>query len=72
MKLLTPRRRLAPATEMSDRDQRLIWRITALLLDYPTTQTFAIVDELRSAAEQLPISVRTTVLDFLGISKPRI
>jgi nitrate reductase molybdenum cofactor assembly chaperone NarJ/NarW len=63
VKLLS--RKLATAAEMSDRDQCLVWRIAALLLDYPSTQTIAMTDQLTSAAEQLPASVRTPLLDFL-------
>jgi nitrate reductase molybdenum cofactor assembly chaperone NarJ/NarW len=66
VKLLTLSRRQASAAELSERDQRLIWRIAALLLDYPTAQTIAMSDQLVCAAEQLPASVRSAVLDFLG------
>lgn len=65
MKLLTLSRRQTPSAELSERDQRLIWRIAALLLDYPTVQTIAMADELVAAAEQLPEAVQRSLLDFV-------
>ncbi|MFE3289978.1 nitrate reductase molybdenum cofactor assembly chaperone [Rhodococcus sp. NPDC059234] len=35
---------------LSERDQRLVWRIAALLLDYPTEQTLGMLRDLRDAA----------------------
>jgi nitrate reductase molybdenum cofactor assembly chaperone NarJ/NarW len=58
-------RKLATAAELSERDQSLVWRVAALLLDYPSTQTIAMTDQLISAAAQLPASVHTPLLDFL-------
>lgn len=39
---------------LAQRDQRLVWRIAALLLDYPTQQTFDLLDDLGAAAATLP------------------
>lgn len=39
---------------LTQRDQRLVWRIAALLLDYPTQQTFGLLDDLSAAASTLP------------------
>jgi nitrate reductase delta subunit len=50
---------------VSEHDQRLLWRIAALLLDYPSAQTLAITDQLTAAAMELPASLGTPVLDFL-------
>lgn len=61
MKLLTRRAR----TDVPAHQQRLVWRIAALLLDYPSTETFALVDQLSTAAGQLPESARKPVIDFL-------
>ena len=65
MKLLSLGRRTATGPDLTDHQQRLTWRITALLLDYPTAQTCAILDELASAAEELIEPIRTEVTDFL-------
>jgi nitrate reductase molybdenum cofactor assembly chaperone NarJ/NarW len=65
MKTLTLNRRPTRGVTMSDRDRRLLWRIAALLLDYPTAQTLAMSDQLASAATQLPDAVGRPILDFL-------
>ncbi|MBL1076319.1 nitrate reductase molybdenum cofactor assembly chaperone [Nocardia sp. 2] len=58
MSLLKLRRRPEPAVALSERDRRLVWRIAALLLDYPGEQTLAMLDELASAIAELPATVR--------------
>lgn len=40
--------------ELAQRDQRVVWRIAALLLDYPSKQTLDMLDELHRAALSLP------------------
>lgn len=52
-KLRLARKPAAPEL-LSETDQRLVWRIAALLLDYPTEQTIGMLDQLRSAAKELP------------------
>jgi len=47
------------------RDQRLLWRIAALLLDYPSADTLAMTDQLITAAGELPDSVREPLLHVL-------
>ncbi|MGH3431470.1 MAG: nitrate reductase molybdenum cofactor assembly chaperone [Thermocrispum sp.] len=42
-------RRAAEPT-LTERDQRVVWRIAALLLDYPAESTLAMLDDLRAAA----------------------
>jgi nitrate reductase molybdenum cofactor assembly chaperone NarJ/NarW len=65
VKLLT--RRLAPTSGgLTDRHQRIVWRIAALLLDYPSTQTLALTDQLSAAVMELPAAVGAPILDFLG------
>lgn len=66
MKLITLGRRPTRAAEMTDRDQRLVWRIVALLLDYPGEQTIALTDQLGAAATQLPDGPRAHVQTFLA------
>jgi nitrate reductase molybdenum cofactor assembly chaperone NarJ/NarW len=49
----------------SERDCRLLWRIAALLLDYPSAQMLTMTDQLAAAARELPVVLRTPILDFL-------
>jgi nitrate reductase molybdenum cofactor assembly chaperone NarJ/NarW len=65
MKMPTLTRRAANGAALSEHDRRLLWRIAALLLDYPGAQTVAMTDQLAAAATQLPASLGTPVLDFL-------
>jgi len=50
---------------LSPREQRMVWRIAALRLDYPTQQTLALLDELRAAAMSLPAPVGSALVSFL-------
>jgi nitrate reductase delta subunit len=65
MKMLTLTRKPANRVGLSEHDQRLLWRIAALLLDYPGAQTLAMADQLTTAAMELPASLGAPVLDFL-------
>ncbi|WP_280277247.1 nitrate reductase molybdenum cofactor assembly chaperone [Nocardia wallacei] len=65
MSLPKLRRRPEPAIPISERDRRLVWRIAALLLDYPGRETLALIDELASATTQLPSEVRENLDRFL-------
>jgi nitrate reductase molybdenum cofactor assembly chaperone NarJ/NarW len=66
MKMLTlTRRRAGDGAGLSERDQRLVWRIAALLLDYPCAQTLAMADQLTTGAMELPASVGAPLLGFL-------
>ncbi|SHV73103.1 nitrate reductase molybdenum cofactor assembly chaperone [Mycobacteroides abscessus subsp. abscessus] len=65
MKLLSLGRRTATGPDLSEHQQRLVWRVTALLLDYPTAETSVLTDELAAAAGGLPEPIRTHVTDFL-------
>lgn len=65
MKMLTLTRKPANGAQLSERDQRLLWRIAALLLDYPNAQTLAITDQLSAAARELPAALREPILGFL-------
>ncbi|WP_280403667.1 nitrate reductase molybdenum cofactor assembly chaperone [Nocardia brasiliensis] len=66
MALLKVRRRPEPAVPMPERDRRLVWRIAALLLDYPSEQLLTMTDELIDAATELPPAVREPLLGFLA------
>ncbi|MCC3329344.1 nitrate reductase molybdenum cofactor assembly chaperone [Nocardia abscessus] len=73
MSLLKLRRRPEPAVELAQRDRQLVWRIAALLLDYPSEQTLAMVDQLDTAAAILPDEVRAHLndcLDYLRTTPP--
>lgn len=65
MKMLTLARRSAKGVVLTEHDQRLLWRIAALLLDYPSEQTLAITDQLTAAAMELPVALGAPVLEFL-------
>lgn len=66
MKTLTRnRRRTIDAGGLSERDQRLVWRIAALLLDYPSTQTLTMADQLITATTELPMSAGAPLLEFV-------
>lgn len=65
MKLLTLGRRTGGGTALSERRQRLVWRITALLLDYPTDQTAELLGQLAVAAAELPDQVRAPLAEFI-------
>jgi nitrate reductase molybdenum cofactor assembly chaperone NarJ/NarW len=63
--MLTLTRRPANAAGLSERDRRLVWRIAALLLDYPNEPTLAMTDQLTAAAAELPDSVSDPLLHVL-------
>ncbi|WP_204804473.1 nitrate reductase molybdenum cofactor assembly chaperone [Mycobacterium riyadhense] len=65
MKTPMLQRRLERSVALSERDARLVWRIAALLLDYPSIQTLAMIDQLTTVAMELPASAGTPLLDFL-------
>lgn len=65
MALLKVRRRPEPVAQLSERDCRLVWRIAALLLDYPNEQMLATVDQIDDAATQLPDVVGAPLLEFI-------
>jgi nitrate reductase molybdenum cofactor assembly chaperone NarJ/NarW len=56
----------ASADGLTQGDQRLAWRIAALLLDYPTEQTLDMLDELQAAAVALPAPAGTALVSFLA------
>ncbi|HEY6424940.1 MAG TPA: nitrate reductase molybdenum cofactor assembly chaperone [Pseudonocardiaceae bacterium] len=55
----------APPDERTDLDQRLVWRIAALLLDYPVQQTLGMLDELHATARSLPSSAGPALASFV-------
>lgn len=57
MSLLSIRRRPQPVTVMAERDRRVVWRLAALLLDYPGEKTLELLDQITSAASELPEEV---------------
>src|SRR5947199_10477046 len=56
----------APTDESAQRDQRMVWRIAALLLDYPAAQTLGMLDELSSAAVSLPAPAGSALISFIA------
>lgn len=65
MKLLTRGRRTGVGSALSEHQQRLVWRITALLLDYPNTETADLVGQLEAATAELPEAARVPLTEFL-------
>lgn len=65
MKLLSRDRRTGPGTDLSELQQRLVWRVTALLLDYPSAETDSLIADLAAAANELPDPVRSQITEFL-------
>ncbi|MEV6214087.1 nitrate reductase molybdenum cofactor assembly chaperone [Nocardia sp. NPDC051833] len=68
MSLLSIRRRPQPVTAMPEHDRRVVWRLAALLLDYPGESTLALLDQMSSAAAALPAEMRAhfdAVLTYL-------
>jgi nitrate reductase molybdenum cofactor assembly chaperone NarJ/NarW len=51
---------------LTDRHRRLVWRIAALLLDYPGTETLTMTGQLSAAAQELPAVLREPIFDFLS------
>ncbi|MFR9751244.1 nitrate reductase molybdenum cofactor assembly chaperone [Nocardia sp. 004] len=66
MSLLKLRRRQEPAIELTQRERQLVWRIAALLLDYPSEQTLAMADQVATAAAGLPEGVREPLRECLA------
>ncbi|WP_194815131.1 nitrate reductase molybdenum cofactor assembly chaperone [Nocardia sp. XZ_19_385] len=73
MSLLKVRRRPEPAIRISEHERRLVWRMAALLLDYPNESALAMLDQLSSATAELPEHMRpyfTGLLDHLRATPP--
>jgi hypothetical protein len=51
---------------MPERDRRLVWRISALLLDYPGADLLAAIDEISCAVTELPDEVRVHLTEFVA------
>ncbi|WP_421842620.1 nitrate reductase molybdenum cofactor assembly chaperone [Mycobacterium sp.] len=67
IKMLTlGRRRAGDAVALSERDRRLVWRLAALLLDYPGAETLAMADQLTTAAKELPEAVGAPLIAVMG------
>jgi nitrate reductase molybdenum cofactor assembly chaperone NarJ/NarW len=47
-------------------NQRMVWRIAALLLDYPAQQTLEMLDELHAGAIALPAPAGPALVSFVG------
>ncbi|GAA4474516.1 nitrate reductase molybdenum cofactor assembly chaperone [Rhodococcus olei] len=52
--LRRPRRARPAAESLTERQQRLVWRIAALVLDYPHPETLGMLGDLRAAAADIP------------------
>ena len=52
--------------ERAQYEQRMVWRIAALLLDYPGQQTLGMLDELDAAAASLPAPAGPALMSFVA------
>ncbi|HEU0088325.1 MAG TPA: nitrate reductase molybdenum cofactor assembly chaperone [Pseudonocardiaceae bacterium] len=59
------RRAEAPVDEQAELDQRVVWRIAALLLDYPVQQTLDLLDELHHRVAALPAPAGPALMSFV-------
>jgi nitrate reductase molybdenum cofactor assembly chaperone NarJ/NarW len=53
------------AHDLSERQQRIVWRIAALLLDYPTGQTLNLLQEMAEAAQSVPAPAGPALVSFV-------
>ncbi|MGH3516043.1 MAG: nitrate reductase molybdenum cofactor assembly chaperone [Haloechinothrix sp.] len=51
--------------ELSQHDQRVVWRIAALLLDYPGPETLSMLDTLRVGAESVAAPAGPALASFV-------
>ncbi|MGH3930005.1 MAG: nitrate reductase molybdenum cofactor assembly chaperone [Pseudonocardiaceae bacterium] len=51
--------------DRAERELCLVWRIAALLLDYPTQQTLDMLEELHAGAESLPAPAGPMLVSFV-------
>ena len=65
MSLLRTRRKPEAPEILSTNNQRVVWRIAAFLLDYPTEQTMGMLDQLGSAAAELPEPAASALTSFV-------
>jgi nitrate reductase delta subunit len=52
-------------TALSEREQRVVWRIAALLLDYPGEATLGMLDDLRAAAADVDPQAGEPLVSFV-------
>ena len=50
---------------MTERQQRLVWRIAGILLDYPGAETLAMLADLRAESAALPAPAGPALVSFL-------
>ncbi|HEX2264639.1 MAG TPA: nitrate reductase molybdenum cofactor assembly chaperone [Pseudonocardiaceae bacterium] len=55
----------ASADELAELHQRMVWRIAALLLDYPAPRILNMLDELRAGAGSLPTPAGPALVSFV-------
>lgn len=62
-------RKPTPVMAIDERDARVVWRVAAFLLDYPSEQTMAMLDDLTAAAATVPEPAGPALLSFLDYAK---
>ncbi|WP_158883454.1 nitrate reductase molybdenum cofactor assembly chaperone [Amycolatopsis anabasis] len=63
------RRSRADNGALSERDSRLVWRIAALLIDYPGAATLAMLPDLRTAAGAIPPPAGAALVSFVDYAR---
>ncbi|MGP3949907.1 nitrate reductase molybdenum cofactor assembly chaperone [Streptomyces sp. 7N604] len=53
------------AEHLSEQQRRIVWRIAALLLDYPTGQTLDLLEEMTAAAGSVPAPAGPALVSFV-------
>ncbi|MFC3961788.1 nitrate reductase molybdenum cofactor assembly chaperone [Nocardia jiangsuensis] len=65
MSLLKLRRRPEPAVSLPEPDRLLVWRLAALLLDYPGRETLELLDTVSAALPRLPAPIGPALAGFV-------
>jgi nitrate reductase delta subunit len=59
----------AAAPHLSERQRRIVWRIAALLLDYPTSRTLNLLEEMAAAAGSVPAPAGPALVSFVDSAR---
>ncbi|WP_225320778.1 nitrate reductase molybdenum cofactor assembly chaperone [Streptomyces luteolifulvus] len=55
--------------QLSERQRRIVWRIAALLLDYPTRQTLDLLEDMAAAAGSVPAPAGPALVSFVDSAR---
>lgn len=54
---------------LSEREERLVWRICALLLDYPHARTLVMLPDVATALQEIPAPARDSLREFVDYAQ---